>query len=653
MTNASIRGPVDEELRQRFTALRGVKNFLSFDGNWIASQIRENQRLRTLVPRVYGLGDLTEILDERVYEQASAILSWFGDDLERFVITDAHRRSIAALHDKRFVFLLGDPGSGKSTIAAALALAAADEWKSRVIKIQNAEDFKNHWNPKESNQFFWIDDAFGQTQYERDQTLQWNCNSNFLQTALKREARMIFTSRTYIYKAAVRNLKDSLLPLLRDSQVVIEVEKLTKQEKEQMLYNHLRLGNQPSSFRRKIKPFLPDFAAHQNFLPETARRIGNSIFTKKIGANRESVLHFVAEPEEYMIDVIKGLSDAEQAALGLAFIGGGKVNAPLDLKEDEIRSLRLMNSDVGEVRKSIHHLEGSLMVKEIENGEYIYRFKHPTIRDAFGGVIGDDPNLMDIYLCGARAEALIHEVTCGDVELEGVRLIVPESRFAQLLGRLTELMNDKNKEKHLISFLASRCSSEFLIYFNQQYPDFIENIEPTNFPRSYLVYSDEVTLLTLFYKYGILTEAHRKRFVESASRAARSSMEWRFMALEDVRALFRYREIHSLRASIKPHLTSKLLQNHTEYLTDEWKKEMDEDPESYFRFWKMELGAFSREFRKNRKIFARFSNARKNIDKVISSLQTDWEKNKDALQTTEASNQEANIARSIFDDVDA
>ena len=48
-------------------------------------------------------------------------------------------------------------------------------------------------------------------------------------------------------------LKESAFPLLRESQVVIEVEKLSVREKEQILYNHVQLGDEPSKFKTAIK----------------------------------------------------------------------------------------------------------------------------------------------------------------------------------------------------------------------------------------------------------------------------------------------------------------------------------------------------------------------------------------------------------------
>ena len=107
-----------------------------------------------MVPRLYGLGDLGNILDGRAYEQASMILSAMGDDLRRLVVTDAHRRSVKAITEHNFVLLLGAPASGKSTIGASLAVGAADIWQSLTIRTTSPTDVQAHLNPNE-RQFFW------------------------------------------------------------------------------------------------------------------------------------------------------------------------------------------------------------------------------------------------------------------------------------------------------------------------------------------------------------------------------------------------------------------------------------------------------------------------------------------------------------------
>ena len=57
MTNAGVSGTRAEEIKARFQAV-GAKHVLVLGKTWISQQIRETKRLRMLVPRVYGLGDL-------------------------------------------------------------------------------------------------------------------------------------------------------------------------------------------------------------------------------------------------------------------------------------------------------------------------------------------------------------------------------------------------------------------------------------------------------------------------------------------------------------------------------------------------------------------------------------------------------------------
>src|SRR5437773_8247512 len=241
MTNHGVSGVVEEELRKAFLAIPGLERFVVFGYDWITLKLRESSRLRLLVPRVYGLGDLSQILDERAYAQAQDILFSMGEDLAKFVVTDAYRKAASALVRHGFVILLGEPASGKSTIAAHLSLGAIDNWGCSTLKVRNADNFTKHWNPHEPRQFFWIDDAFGPTQYQRDRADEWNQVFPHLIAAIRQGAKVLFTSRDYIFRAASSDLKKSAFPLIDSSQVIINVHGLSISEKEQILYNHIKL----------------------------------------------------------------------------------------------------------------------------------------------------------------------------------------------------------------------------------------------------------------------------------------------------------------------------------------------------------------------------------------------------------------------------
>ena len=96
LTNAGVSGEADQQICAAFQAA-GVSTCRVFGGSWIVQQLTERPRLRTLVPRVYGIGDLAHIITGHGYKQAKAILDSMGSDLSCFVPTDAYRLALKAV----------------------------------------------------------------------------------------------------------------------------------------------------------------------------------------------------------------------------------------------------------------------------------------------------------------------------------------------------------------------------------------------------------------------------------------------------------------------------------------------------------------------------------------------------------------------------
>ena len=112
------------------------------------------------------------------------------------------------------------------------------------------------------------------SRYEEFLVHGWNHMLPQIKTMLRKGAKIVMTSRDYIYNSARKDLKESAFPLLKESQVVIDVHDLSLDEKRQILYNHLKLGQQRRRFAAS-KPHLEAVAAHPRFVPETARRLGD------------------------------------------------------------------------------------------------------------------------------------------------------------------------------------------------------------------------------------------------------------------------------------------------------------------------------------------------------------------------------------------
>lgn len=101
MTNAGVSGATELKIKER-SKEAGIKDFLIFGSTWLEDQIRENKHLRMMVPRVYGLGDLSQILDDRAYAQAKAVLETMKEDLAKVVLTESYRKAAKALDTHRF-----------------------------------------------------------------------------------------------------------------------------------------------------------------------------------------------------------------------------------------------------------------------------------------------------------------------------------------------------------------------------------------------------------------------------------------------------------------------------------------------------------------------------------------------------------------------
>ncbi len=292
MTNARVTGSSEEKIRERLR-VAGVEHPLVLAGGWVCATIAAHRELRLFVPRVYGLGDLSQILDERAYAQASALIAAAPDQVATFVITEPYRRAAEAVRDHGLVLLLGEPAVGKSVIALMLALAAADNWDCMTVKARTASELVDRWNPHEPDQFFWVDDAFGDVRHQEQLTHDWARNMPHVMTAISKGARVVLTSRDYIYQEARPLLKEYAYPRLREHKVLVNVEDLTVDERKQILYNHLALGDQPVDVKAEMKPFLERAATAEPFRPEMAHRLGLRAFTAGLSLTEAGIAAFM------------------------------------------------------------------------------------------------------------------------------------------------------------------------------------------------------------------------------------------------------------------------------------------------------------------------------------------------------------------------
>lgn len=646
-TNVDLDGVNAARMATEFESLPGINRFVAFGCERISQIIRDSSKLRMLVPRVYGLGDLSQILDERAYIQAQSILSGLGDDLAKFVITDAYLKSVKALLEHGFVLLLGEPASGKSTIAAALALGALDKWECSTIMVRDADDFVDRWNPNEPKQFFWVDDAFGATQFDLSSVSNWNRSFSHVNTAIKNGAKILFTSRDYVYRSARNYLKDSAIPLSKESQVVIDVEAMTADEREQILYNHVKMGTQPMIFKSQIKSFLTDFARHSRFSPEIARRLGNPRFTEELVISQSGLDDFVAHPMELLCEIIRTLDDENRSALALVFMRAGMLASPIEMTEGEELAISRLGGSLGGVTTALDSLHGNFLIQSIQGESCVWRFKHPTIRDAFATFVSGNRELMDIYLAGTPLVQMFREVSCGDVGIEGVKVIISQDRYEAVITRIKQFdMKPQINELALCRFLTYRCDREFLVRFIAHFPEYIQNLNV----GSYLYAVPDVDVIMRLYEFDLLPEEKRVEVVNKIRDLAVEIPDSGFLS-KKIRKLFTMAEL----TGILEYVSARLLPNLDEHI-DNWRSNYstDFDPEEYFDDLSSALSSYRTEFESHGKLVAQIDAGLGKVAAVVDELRSElpqrWET--DEFDGDGRYDDMQNDTRSVFEDVD-
>lgn len=656
MTNAGVSGPMAARIQTALKAV-GVKQVMIFGSTWINSQIRENAHLRRLVPRVYGLGDLSEILDDRAYEQGAALLEYLKDELSKVVITSSFKNAADAIEKHGFVLLIGEPAAGKTTIASLLAVGSLDQWKAPTMKLETAEQVVHHWNPENPQQFFWIDDAFGVTQHESTLTSRWNQAMPKIVTMLSQGAKIVMTSRDYIFSEAKKELKKGAFPLLHESQVVIDVHKLTLLEKRQILYNHLKMGKQNAAFKTEIKQHLEFVAKHERFIPEMARRLADPFFTKNLHLSEYYLENFIVKQESFLLELISELDQNHQAALALIYMNGDKLQSPVNLNEIEEGAIQRLGSSLSGCINALEGMKGNMVQFLTIEDESIWKFKHPTIGDAFSKYIVESPDKIEIFLHGSSTDKLLDQITCGDM---GVRnaIIVPGQMYALILEKLkrykktkrykVEFLSIWGAKRKLFSFLARRCSEKFLTMYIEENPKILEEVTK---PSQYLDNSPEVALAIALHEKNLLPEENRLAFISKVSEYAVSGQSLYAVSYDELRAMFSEEEYTALRDRIKEELIPKISE-----LKETWKSTYtkDEDARYHMSSLKENLEAIENEFSDETSILEDIENELAEIEEWIEENKGEDEvyESENLSGDSEEMEEMEEIERSIFDDVD-
>ena len=558
ITSMGVDADVAREVRERLSA-QGVVEPHVVGKEWLLGKIKASPRLRALVPRVYGLGDLSTILDERCAAQTLALLGEHRKALNVYVPTAPHRKAVDTLAQHKLVLLLGAPATGKSTLAAILAMMAIDKKDVQVFKCDGPIELKQHWNPNDNKRLFWVDDAFGANLLMPDYVNAWIEFMPKLKTALDHGCHFILTSRTHIWNEAAPRLGSRNHPLLASGTAVVNVGALTKSEREQILYNHLKAGNQPSAWKARIKDHLSQLSQESSLLPELARRLGDKDYTGNVTKLPDDLLRFIAHPQEFLVQTFKELTPEQQAALTLVFLTRSRL--PVHLFPNG--EAALVATSYGVIRANISQallqLAGSLVVRRNDGDKEYWAFWHPTFADAISAILSKRPDLIEVYVRGAGLDTLLTEVICEGAPPVRDAVVVPLSSSDALIERLLETPDEEGANEQLFEFLNRRLPRELVRKVLQRAPELLcRQGERWSWRR--LRWRQMVRLRATANEMGLLAEEIRLATASMLKEGALYSFDASFIQDDSILALFRPSELMQLTAGLLAKLDSEVLE---------------------------------------------------------------------------------------------
>ncbi|RVA71976.1 hypothetical protein EN914_30475, partial [Mesorhizobium sp. M7A.F.Ca.CA.001.08.2.1] len=497
------------------------------------------------------------ILDERRAAQTKSLLGHMASSLRAYVPTEPHVRAVRVLSKHKIVMLVGNPATGKSTIAAVLSTIAADSPNHVCYKAEGPKQLLDNWNPEEGGGFYWIDDAFGPNQLREDFVDHWIAIMPKLQAATAAGNSFVLTSRRHIYEAAKPKLGTRNHPFFRDSTAIVEVGRLSELERRQILYNHVKCGNQSKQWKLTVKKFLDVLSKEATFTPEIARQLGDRAYTANVTASLDSLLKFVRENRAFLLQTVGELSKVHRSALTLVFLHRGRMPVSGPLPEIQEIVVRFYDVSRETLADSLNELRESFLVEVADGTRRDWNFKHPTLSDALAAILRDAEGMRELFIRGVGVETILSDVLCDGVERIPDAVIIPRSLNALLVDRLVETPDDGSRINRLLfHFLWERASDDVFRQVLQKDPAILSRIARAS---REIAYDPKINVYSRAASFGILPAELRIEMGGRIERDLIHESDASFLDREDILALLSPLALVKLSKRIKAEVIPALM----------------------------------------------------------------------------------------------
>lgn len=360
---------------------------------------------RAVLDRVVHNASVTqsELDVERVYRE-----------VRRYVRSATYPRAIEILNSGHVAIISGVPGVGKTTLARMILYAFVSQGYEAISILTDFQTGRERFQPGKK-QIFYFDDFLGATFLgERASTFTRNEDRailDFIELVRRSPtARLVMTTREHILRQAIATSEKLKHSQLIDNRCVLEIGDYSRQQRAEILYNHIYFSDLPNAYREALlaERFYRAIIDHPKFNPRLIEWL--SSFQRVSAIIPEHYQNFVrsllADPAEIWRHAYEQeISDAARSILLALYSFNGK--SPPERLESAFRVLHLERSrrygfktGPSDWRRALSELAGAF-IKPGDQVEVI----DPSVLDMLNSVFREDtPNAIDIVDSAVRFE---------------------------------------------------------------------------------------------------------------------------------------------------------------------------------------------------------------------------------------------------------
>ena len=227
------------------------------------------------------------------------------EESHKFVKTDFYEKILKILNKENLVIIIGNPGTGKTTLSKMLVLNyIAEGYKIKISSINDISKIKQSLSlNKEEKQLILLDDFLGQHYLELDNkkikevySTVKNIKKNYKNT------KMILNSRIIILNEAKEeeNKFNDFITEEENKRILVDTNEISYLDKAKILYNHLYFSGMGNDFFEEIKRDENYFKIieHKNYNPRIIEYM--------------TINNRFKEPKKYIKEFLKNLENPSQ-----------------------------------------------------------------------------------------------------------------------------------------------------------------------------------------------------------------------------------------------------------------------------------------------------------------------------------------------------